>query len=248
MASALIRRSPSNVTRQPGTTSGTVLSSGVLDLAKITIGKGGSTGTTNLKATAGRTNKQVFTPTQAQKNVITPQQVIGGNIITIEQVTGNYQTGQVNVQYSQKPVSALSVQKQSPIVKTVSNVGQAASVSKLLGRTVEVGEGLTAADVARINTPGAATGGVGAGFKGGAGFGQVFPINEEIYKLAQQAVDISRIKTLATKAAYSVSTSASIGKSISFSGVSVAQKAPATISTPKKVVKDLSLAIKGFYK
>ena len=242
---ALIRRSPSNLSKTPGTTTRSVVSGGGLDLAKISIGPGGGSLTTNLRPSAGRTIKQVFEPTN---KTLSPQNVIGGQYIQVDKVTGNFQTGEVNVQYS-TPTFASSVKK-APIVKTVSNVGQAASVSKLLGRTVQVGEGLTTADIAANNTPGVATPGVGAGFKGGAGYGQAFPISDETMKLAQQAVDIQRIKQLGIKSAYSVKTAQGVNKNVSFTKVETVRKSatPTVAAAPKKTVKNLSLALQGFYK
>lgn len=262
---ALIRRSPSNLSKIPGTTSLSTVTgglnikqtTGVLNQVTADFAAKGGNVNTNLQLPSIR-NKQVFEPTTAQKSVITPQQLIGGQIITVEKVTGDYQTGQINVEYSQKPVSSLGAQKQAPIVKTVANAGQATALSRLLGRTVQAGEGLTAADINRINTPGAAyaSQGVSGGFTGGAGYGQLFPINEKEFELAQKAVDIQRVKSLAVKTGFSVSTSPDVKKQISFQAVMpstyasniVRPTATPSLAIPKKTVKDLSLAIQGFYK
>jgi hypothetical protein len=213
---SLIRRTKSNQTVTPGTGLGSVTPSpivnrstiplaqiagkDILSGANFTVAKGGGYGLTSIPTAILREDTSVFIPTQAQKNVITPQQVIGGQIVQVEKVSvTNAQEGSISVEYSTlKPKAQKTVS--APIVKTVSNPSQASAISKILGRTVQSGQGLTKADVARINTPRAST-----GFSGGMGFGQAFPVNQQAFQLAQAAVDRTRAFGLALKAGYSVS-------------------------------------------
>jgi hypothetical protein len=212
---ALIRRTRSNLTVTPGTGLGSVTPNPVLNRATIPLGqlagkdilsgatfeifKGGGGATTNIPDAVLRQDTSVFVPTAAQKRVVTPQQVIGGNIVQIEKVAvTNAQKGIISVEYS-TPTPKLSAIS-SPTVKIVSNADQASAVSNLLGRTVQTGQALTKADVDKINTPRSY-----GGFIGGMGWGQAFPVNEGLFKLAQAAVDKQRAFALATKARFSVS-------------------------------------------
>lgn len=212
---SLIRRTKSNLSRTPGIgsasiTSAPVVTKGTIPVANLTnvdvlsnatvqVLKGGGGAITSVPAAVGRQDTSVFIPTQAQKNVITPQQVIGGQVVQVEKVAvTNAQQGAITVEYSRPTIKAPVVS--APVVKTVSNASQASALSKLLGRTVQAGEGLTQADVNRINTPGAST-----GFTGGLGFGQAFPVNQQAFQLGQAAVDRSRVLGLAVKSRYSVS-------------------------------------------
>lgn len=258
---ALIRRTRSNLSVTPGTSMSSVVSSpikkNIIPLASVigadivsgatlSVFKGGGGGTTSVPTAVLREDTSVFVPTQAQKNVITPQQVINGQVIQIEKVSvTNAQEGIINVEYSTPTLGKASTVS-APIVKTVSNVGQAGSLSKILGRTVEVGEGLTQADITKINTPRAST-----GFSGGMGYGQAFPVNEEIFKLGQAAVNKSRLFGLAVKAAYSVSLPGGGTQQRSLTFTKTPTAATAMTQAPKKTlkpVKNLSLAIQGFYK
>jgi hypothetical protein len=228
---ALIRRSPSNVTRIPGTTSLSVVSGGLnvkpstpgpIDPFKVTVGAGGSFVDSNIKVT-GRTDFSTYTPTQAQKNVLSPQNVIGGQYITVEKVNvTDFQSGAINVEYSVKPPTISKPQAQ-PMSNKVVTSSNAAVLSKYVGRTLTAGERLSIADVQRINTPGSALPNTGPsrGFTGGQGFGQVFPIDPAAFALAQKAVAASRIKGLAIKAGYQVKTAKGVSKNISFTNVSI---------------------------
>lgn len=234
---SLIRRSIVNISKTPGTgitsivpsTTGLTIPTtpsapstpGPLDAVKASYFAAGGNVVTNLKLPVIR-DPQVYIPTEAQKRVLRPENVIGSDYITVEKVTGDYQTGQINVQYSTNtPKVAQTPASTGPIVKTVTSASQAATLSKYVGRTLKVGEGLTAADIRRINTPGAGLPQTGpsAGFTGGQGYGQLFPINEAEFKLAQQAVMISRVKSLAIKSGFTVATAAGVKKQISFNQV-----------------------------
>jgi hypothetical protein len=228
---ALIRRSLSNLTRIPGTTSLSVVSgglnikpttSGPLEPFKVTVGAGGSFVDSNIQVTGGRTDFSTFTPTQAQKNVLTPQNVIGDSYITVERVTSDFQTGAVNVEYSVK-APTISKPKAQPMSNKRVNASNAATLSKYLGRTVTAGEQLSIADVQRINTPGAALPSTGPsrGFTGGQGWGQAFPIDPAAFALAQKAVAASRIKSLAIKSGFQVKTAKGVNKNVSFTKVSI---------------------------
>jgi hypothetical protein len=212
---SLIRRTKSNLSRTPGIgstsiTSAPVLQKGTIALASLTnvdilsgttvdIFGGGGGALSSVPVAVGRQDKEVFIPTQAQKNVITPQQVIGGQIVQVEKVSvTNAQQGSISVEYSRPTLKTQPVS--APIVKTVSNVAQASAISNILGRTVQAGQGLTQADVAKINAPRAST-----GFSGGMGFGQAFPVDQQAFQLGQAAVDRSRVTSLAIKSRYSVS-------------------------------------------
>jgi len=211
---SLIRRTKSNLSIRPGTSMSSVLSSpikkntiplasltnvSVVNRSQTTVAPGAGGGGITIPTAIAREDTSVFVPTQAQKSVITPQQVISGQVVQIERVSvTNAQEGLISVEYSTPTPKAPTIT--APIVRTVTSSSQATALSNILGRNIQTGQGLTQADVRRINAPRAST-----GFTGGRGFGQAFPVNEQLFKLGQAAVSQSRAFSLALKAGFSVS-------------------------------------------
>jgi len=229
----LIRRSPRNLAGAPGLQpgqslvrapigqTGTVVVEkvqGNFPLSNVSIDYG--TGHSNLKLPSLRDTSE-YTPTTAEKNVLSPQNIIGGQYVTVENIKGDFQTNEVLVSYSTGAPSAPAKPKPQPMSNKIVSSSNAGILSKYVGRTLTPGERLSVADVQRINTPGAALPNTGPsrGFTGGQGYGQAFPINPALFNLAKQAVNQERIKSLAFKSGLRVNLSNPTAAKVSFQQV-----------------------------
>ena len=166
----------------------------------------------------GRTDFQTYTPTANERNVLTPQNIIGGQYINVEKVSADFQTSAITVDYSVGRPASKSKPKPEPMTKTRASASNASALSRLLGRQVSAGEQLSVADVQRINTPGAAYASTGPsrGFTGGQGYGQLFPVTDEAMRIGMAAVAQQRMKSLAFKAGARVKVSDRNAATISF--------------------------------
>lgn len=240
----LIRRSPRNLAGTPGLQPGQSLARApigqtgnvVLEkvesnypLSNVSIDFG--TGSSNLSLPKVRDTSE-YTPTIAEKNVLSPQNVIGGQYVTVENIKSDFQTNEVLVSYSTGAPSAPSKPKPQLMSNKVVTSSNAAVLSKYVGRTLAPGERLSVADVQRINTPGSAfpSTGPSRGFTGGQGYGQAFPINPALFNLAQQAVNQERIRSLALKSAFRVKLSNPLAAKVSFQQVK-------PVSMPVRIVR-----------
>jgi hypothetical protein len=174
----------------------------------------------------GRTDFKNYTPTANEINVLSPQNIIGGQYITVQNVKSDFQTSEITVAYSVGRPASTSKPKPEPMSNKVVTSSNAAAFSRLLGRQVTAGTRLSIADVQRINTPGAAYASTGPsrGFTGGQGYGQLFPVSDQAFAIAQAAVNQERLKSLALKAGMKVKVSDRDAARIKFTEVNFPTK------------------------